>query len=131
MKSKERWLGLGAVALLSSAVAGSAYAGYKTESAYCKKLKDGSGYCYGTFRGFRNNVDAGASAHFERDAYNNGYFSAFLGGGVYQCAAPAGWIGQDLFNRALTASGWFSVNWDATGQCTNIGLGQDSAFREF
>lgn len=132
MKSKTMWLGLGALAL-SSAVAGSAYAGMKLEYGDCIKNKDGSGYCYGTFRGWRNALDANQSVHF-----GGSYLAGDKGvqfnwhGQALVCMVPAGSPLESWWpSTILNATGSFAVNWNAQGQCTHVYLGNSSAYREY
>jgi hypothetical protein len=126
------------VPMLSVAVLGAgslAQAGSTSESAYCYKSTDGSGYCYGNFLGFRNHAGSGTKAYFYKRVDGTRNFNAAITNpstGLttnYSCIPDT--ATSALWSRALAHSGYFYVSWDATGTCTYLSLYNGSQYSTF
>jgi hypothetical protein len=116
-----------AVTLATLAVPGRSEAG---DSSYvlpdCVKYTDGSGYCRGSMKGFRNSSYADAWATFEADItgswtyffarYNNQYFSCYPNTDT-----------SSRYASALAANGYFYVRWDSSATCTTLYVFNESS----
>ena len=103
------------------------------QTAYCYRYSDGSGWCYGTFAGFRADSDPGTYAQVNTSTWGNGrYFSARFGGSYFSCAVNPYW-GQDLKNQIeklpMFKGQWF-VQWDYNYYCNDISLSQQSYYQQ-
>jgi hypothetical protein len=123
--------------LLDSAPSGAGV--QSSDYAYCQKYSDGSGQCGGTMLGFRNNSDPGAYAVFftgnPGGTYVSDQFWASLNGQSYSCVVPQ----SGATSAAMTAIwpslettvGYWSVSWDAHGNCGMAYVYNDSADSRF
>ncbi len=118
---KKRLLALVA-ALTLAGMTGAAHAGQVGDSAYCSKNADGSGYCYGTFAGFRNTSNYNDFAEFYSPPLGNSTasfsFYASFNGVWCSCTASASTTPAWLLTTALTAHSYFSISWDSNAACT-------------
>lgn len=108
------------------------HAGLTSDWASCYRSPDGSGGCQGTFHGFRNHADPNAQATFyAADSYPAGYFSAYLDGQYYFCAAYNNSYPQvsAFWNTAMTAHGFFALYWDTAGNCSYLSVSNVSYSR--
>lgn len=125
--------------MLSLAVLGAAAvaeAGSAGEFASCYKATDGSGYCYGTMRGFLNHVDPNTYLLFFEDSY--GRKSMY---GSYPFSSPTGmsYSFSCSPNSAVAAMwpsvmqhrGYIEVYWDINGICTSMWLMHGSNYTDF
>lgn len=107
-------------------------AGYTYESAYCTTNSDGSGYCQGTFLGFRNAPGAYDYAQFQNNTtpgYVPKIFYASYLGKLYACI-PDGDIAA-IWPMAMATRGYFNLVWDASGTCHNLWLNNGSYTQNF
>src|SRR5262249_17517555 len=75
-------VGLVALTVSASAYAGAGKSYYDTN--FCWTYTDGSGYCSGTLRQFRNDPDPNAQVYFEL-----GYFYSYYQGKYGSCWVPS------------------------------------------
>lgn len=112
--------------------AGAAYAGLKNDLADCGTTQDGGGYCYGTFRAFRNHADPATAAYFASGTNGFASFVANWNKRSFVCVPPAGNANlAKQFDRAYSARGYFVVQWNNQGVCTLLDLTNSSAYSEF
>jgi hypothetical protein len=110
------WLGL----------ATRAEAGAQFQSAGCVKNWDGSGYCHGSFNGFRYSSSAWAYAVFSVNSYYDGIFSANDGLRSGWCSVPRDSALFPFFLQAATTRSYFYVSWDASARCVNLQVDNSS-----
>ena len=126
------------VPVLSVAVLGGASlasAGSSADSAYCYKNTDGSGGCYGNFRGFRAHAGANTYAYFYKsDAGTRSFYGAYTnttsGVTTYVSCTPDASTAT-LWTKALANEGYFSIYWNASGSCTSLYLANDSRYASY
>ncbi|MFY1826496.1 hypothetical protein ACN47A_11330 [Myxococcus fulvus] len=115
-----------AVALTVLALAPVAWGGLKSWTVFCEKNADGSGLCYGNFVGYRQDAVTTSSASFRDDMVGGRLFQAYATPAgatshtIYSCV-PDATVGL-LWEQALSARGFFRVEWDATGTCKYLRL---------
>jgi hypothetical protein len=107
----------------------SSQAGYvAADSASCTKYSDGSGYCSGTMRGFRQSSGTYDQAIF----YVTPTFVSFnasLAGTGYGCMFSTTSVGIMAFATAATqTNGYFLVSWDSNGYCGTSYYYQGSSY---
>jgi hypothetical protein len=124
--------------VLSVAVLGGAslaYAGSSADSAYCYKNTDGSGACYGNFRGFRGHAGANTYAYFYKsDAgskfFYGGYTNTSTNVTTYvSCTADASTAA--MWSKAIAHESYFSISWNSSGSCYNLHLSNDSRYASY
>lgn len=109
-------------------------AGYSSSTEYCTKQSNGSGYCEGTYGGFRNG--GGSSDYFFFNTQASGtspayqYFGAELGNTWYSCTVTS--------SNSSVAAAWpqsvdptaffFYIAWDANGNCNSIEINRGSPY---
>jgi hypothetical protein len=125
------------VPVLSVAVLGGAslaYAGQTYENAYCNKNADGSGNCYGNFRGFRYDANALTRAYFYKNDGGSKSFYGYAPNGSNVMTAgsctPDAAVAA-LWSKAMAHEGYFSIQWDTTGTCTFLYLSNSSQYSTF
>ena len=121
-------LSLCAALAMLAAVPTQAQAGYKAESSLgCYKRGDGSGYCYGSFIGFRNNADANAyMVVSEMSGYK--WFQAQLNGAYYSCTPDA--TTAAFWGDAVSAK-YIDVEWSASGVCNSMIVSSGSLYGNY
>jgi hypothetical protein len=105
------------------AISSPAHAGQVSDSASCSKNPDGSGSCYGSYAGFRNTSGPGDYAEFvggTNGASNDITFYASLAGSFYSCDVNLSTTPTWLLSGQMTGHSYFAVNWNSSGQCTNL-----------
>jgi len=120
---------LAAVGIVGATVATAtpARAGSQWQGAY---LSSTYRYAYGTFQGFRNNADPSAYVDFSN--YSGPYFYAGLNGTYVSCAVPTSNSAlMAAFNQVLNDRDYFSVTWDASGNCTSIAMSNSSEYGSY
>ena len=126
------------IPVLSMAVlggAGVAFAGSTTESSYCYKNTDGSGYCYGTLLGFRNNASSSTYARFYKNtSATRSFYAIYTPAGAtaaqgYSCTPDA--TVSTLWDKAIRARGYFNIQWNSSGSCTYLYLANGSQYTNF
>jgi hypothetical protein len=123
------------VSLAALGLASVASAGYTFESAACFQNADGSGYCNGTFRGWRNHAQSTAYAYFyENQSGSRGFYARYTVPGAttpsnYSCSPDASVAA--MWGDALANEGRFHINWDAAGICYNLSVYNGSAYSSF
>src|SRR5262245_39950844 len=115
-------IAVSAVLLLAAPVR----AGSTFQDAYCSKNADGSGLCYGTFRGFRASTDPTASANFQQTSAGDLGFQANWHGSPNVCVAARTSSVGAMWPVAMASSGWFAITWNSLGQCTYLTIGTGS-----
>ncbi|XXT23932.1 hypothetical protein WME94_20560 [Sorangium sp. So ce429] len=111
-----------------------AAAGMQYQYAHCYTQPDGSGSCYGNFRWFRDEGNSVERAYFCIDRYASGSdnfaFSARLGDHGYSCEPTAAL--EPYWPQAMVMEeGYFSVTWNASGDCTTLSLMNGSPYRVY
>jgi hypothetical protein len=106
-------------------------AGIQDEWTYCTKNKDGSGYCAGTFRGYRNHPDPNTSVHFAYSSNGGSGVQVNYDGQAHVCMTQPGSAVDKMWPMSISHSGNFQLSWDAAGTCTWLYLGNGSADRSF
>lgn len=124
---------LSLVVLGTATVAG---AGSTSDYALCYKATDGSGYCYGTLRGFRNHVNPGTYLYFHDNSM--GTRSMAVG---FPLSSPTGTISHfgcspnsavaALWSKVMAHRGYIEVAWDVNGICTSMYLFNGSNYSDF
>lgn len=119
MTSAKQWA-VGLVAVAALAAPGRSEAGDSYSYApNCSKNADGSGYCQGSMKGFRNSTYADAYATFEINLVNNWtYFYARYNNQSFSCYPDA--TTADRYAAALASNGYFYVVWNSSGTCTTL-----------
>jgi hypothetical protein len=112
-----------------AAIPNDANAGRRDESAYCSKYSDGSGTCSGSFAGFRNHSDPGAYIMFSRPSNSNRWFFAQFGSHSIACVPNASVTA--VWPDAMTAGGYFWIDWDKYGNCTAMSHFAGSLYRNY
>jgi len=87
-----------------------------SDGAYCAKNPDGSGWCGGTMRGFRNDPGPNTYALFALGHDGTFGFTANYGNQYFRCdfATPP----APAFQSAVASgNGYFNVYWNAAGSC--------------
>lgn len=108
------------------------HAGLNADWASCHRNQDGSGGCQGTLDGFRTHADPNAQANFHAsDYYPASYFSAYLDGQNYFCAAYNNTYPRvsAFWQNAMTAHGFFAIYWDTAGNCSYLSVANVSYSR--
>lgn len=118
------------VALVAPASAGQS----SSPPAYCVRNSDGSGYCTGTFRGFRN---ATGSSYAQFTAYPTTLLSFYgrYGTTSVSCyrsvSSSTDEIGSGMIQRwpmGAPADTYFEIDWDSSGKCTYFFSGTHSNY---
>lgn len=125
MKSKLALLGAAAV----FAIAADSRAGYEDNLHNCYRNADGSGWCYGSMRGFRTSEDSGAWAAFSTTAtsFSSTYFSASFNGDYYSCVPQAASAIESIWPLTHNSDLYFSIGWDQNATCTYLNVASGSA----
>ena len=104
--------------------------------ANCWLLSDGSGGggCAGTMTSFRESSDSSAMAHFFEYFYGSGQpgfgFYAYVNSRSYTCMPAPGSVVDTMMRRyAATGFGYFWLNWDKNGVCTQAAFYVGSDYR--
>lgn len=120
-------LALGVVAVAALVAPGVSQAGDATQYVpECVKYTDGSGYCRGSMKGFRNSTYADAWVQFETDVATGWtYFFARYNGLGYGCYPDT--ASSARFASAMASNGYFMVRWNASAVCTNMYVFNESA----
>jgi len=118
---------LGAAAVL--AIAADTRAGYEDNLNNCYKNTDGSGWCYGSMRGFRTSADASAYAAFTSTAttFSSTHFVASFNSDFYTCVPSSGSPIESLWPLAHNSDLYFTIGWDSNGTCTYLYVASGSA----
>lgn len=118
------------IATLITLVAPNAHAGQSnSDFAACNANGDGSGYCYGTFAGFRNASDSSALAEFISGSHYSNEFAAYLNSQWYVCSFPQNSaFDQQLIYAFASPTEEFSISWDKGGNCTSLYVYRGSEF---
>ncbi|XXT23935.1 hypothetical protein WME94_20575 [Sorangium sp. So ce429] len=111
-----------------------AAAGMQYQYANCYTEPDGSGSCDGNFRWYRDDGSSVERAYFYIERHANGSdvyrFRARLGSAVHMCEPTAAL--EPYWRQAMVMEeGYFSVAWNASGDCTTVSLMNGSPYREF
>ena len=123
------------VSLAALGIASVASAGYSYDNGYCFQNADGSGYCYGNLRGWRNHSQSTAYAYFwENDSGSRGFYARYTVSGAttpstYTCTPDA--TVSSMWSAALDNQGRFYVYWDTTGTCYSLSVYNGSAYTNF
>jgi hypothetical protein len=123
------------VSLVALGTAPLAFAGSSTDSSSCFQNADGSGYCYGNFRGWRNSSQSTAYAYFtENDSGSRSFYARYTVSGAtnpstYSCIPDA--TVSTIWNEALAHRGYFSIYWDVNGTCYSLYLYNGSQYSSF
>ena len=130
-----------------------ASAGARSIHAYCNQANDGSGYCYGTLRGFRDHPDPNAYFRiFRTPFFSNASewgdgierrMTASLNGRSYSCDFERQW-GSTTANHAtdyyyrnpmflaadllMSGEGYFRIEWNTGGYCVELTLAAGSQY---
>jgi len=109
--------------VLLAVPSGPAVAGWQWESASCHTYQDGSGWCAGTFLGFRHAADSADFVEFTRDVYGEKYMEAHLQGTWYWCnvdGTNSSFV--EIWDLVMQHRGYFSIYWDSNARCTYLSL---------
>lgn len=112
-----------------------ASAGYTYEADSCFQNADGSGYCYGTMRGWRYNDQATSYATFyETDAGTKAFIARYTvsgapSPGTYSCTPDA--TVAAMWSDAILNRGRFYIYWNTSGTCYSLSLYNGSAYSTF
>ncbi len=91
--------------------------------ASCGTYADGSGYCYGSLRGFGVSAEGAGNAFLERSTVGGAYFGATFNGNYFGCSVPGTRAELDAAAAVVVAGGadaYFNIYWNAKGQCTQV-----------
>lgn len=126
MKSAKQWA-VGVLAVAALAAPGRSEAGDSySYPPNCSKNADGSGYCQGSMKGFRNSTYADAWAQFEIDVASNWtYFFARYNNQYFSCYPDA--TTSNRFASAMAENGYFYVVWNSSGTCTTMYVFNESS----
>lgn len=117
-----------ALALLA-VVPSQAQAGYKAESSLgCYKRADGSGYCFGSFLGYRNHSDPNAYMVLTEGSGGYRFFQAQLNGSYYSCT-PDSATGA-FWSDAVSAK-YVDVEWNSSGVCNYVLVSSGSLYGNY
>lgn len=123
-------MALGAVSMGSSALAG-----FTGQSALCATNADGSGYCAGSFLGFRNHPNPQVFASFT-DSHSG--YREFAAQYAPDAVTPAQRYGcmpssalQSFWPEAMKHDGYFYISWDAQGTCNSLHLAHGSQYANY
>jgi len=105
-----------AILILASAPSEAGYVSLDT--AGCVTNADGSGYCYGTKRGFRNDAHPGSRAEFYVNHEGRVMFIGELGGLWHSCWFASSTQSTMFASFAAQTNGFFVVSFNASGTCT-------------
>ena len=124
--SAKQWV-LSGVAVAALVAPGASQAGDSTQfSPDCVKYSDGSGYCRGSMKGFRNSSFADAWVQFETDVGNGWtFFFARYNGRSFACYPDS--ASSARFASALASNGYFEVRWNPSAVCTNLYVYNESS----
>jgi hypothetical protein len=107
----------------------SGHAGLTYDSAYCATYSDGSGYCSGSFAGFRA-ADASSYAEFYSgvtSATSGDAFYATYHSGNFSCVFPGSGVYDKELARAYSSpTAYFFVGWAANGLCNELDVARSS-----
>ena len=120
---------LWASALMTLFVAAPSHAGTQYEYGVCASYSDGSGYCGGTFLGFRNYSDPTTYAGFHTSSSGTNAFLSNWNGSAHTCLASSAVVG--LWPQLQTARGYFYVHWNASGICDSVAFTNGSSYANF
>lgn len=116
-------------------VGSSALAGYTGQSAFCTAYSDGSGFCYGSFLGFRNHPNSLVFASFTDSESGYREFSARYAPDSTSAAQFYGCMPGDavkpLWSAAIQHRGYFYISWGANGLCNRLHLANGSQYSNF
>ena len=118
------------VTALMNAFPDAARAGATFEYAFCTSLPDGSGYCEGNFLGFRNDPDPSVYISFVKHPNGKRQMEAYYNHEKYGCYAEGAKV-VAMFDEMMTQRDAFSIQWDASGACTQIGIFHGSKYSEY
>jgi hypothetical protein len=112
--------------------AGTATAGGVWHYAGCYTNPDGSGYCYGSFQGFRDQSYAKSYAEFQEVSDGSRSFGAVYQN-PYSGNITSAWCIPDasvaaLWPEAMNHNGYFHINFTAGGVCNRLTLTNGSAY---
>jgi hypothetical protein len=116
------------VCALCSLLPGKSHAGlgYPPPAPFCVTYSGGTGWCQGTFAGFRADPDPNTYAGVTTSTWGNSlYFFANYHGTYAGCLVPwgPGWESlQGQITRLPLHRGPFTVYFDQNGYCTNIAI---------
>ncbi|WP_141333188.1 hypothetical protein [Myxococcus sp. AB025B] len=130
-RTKKAWAPF--VSLMALAASSTAMAGAQTESAYCYKAADGSGYCAGNFMGFRSHSGANTYARFNQV---NSTSRTFLGSYTTASGTVTGSCVPDAamaarWTKAMSHQGYFAIYWNTAGTCYQLYLYNGSQYASF
>jgi hypothetical protein len=117
--NKMRWAAMCGLVLL--AVPGAIRAGYVSlDWGGCTKDASGSGYCYGTMRGFKNGPDINDRAEFYSNHDGIVSFYGRWAGQTYSCVfpIPSTPTVREFASFVAATNGFFVVMFNASGGCT-------------
>jgi hypothetical protein len=112
----------------AASTASDASAGQQSTLARLVKQSDGSGTMFGSFASFRNNADPKAYVDFSNFGGSNIVLGS-LNNVNMMCTVPASLTAA--FNLALLSRDYFSVDWNAAGQCTSIYVSNASEYGNY
>jgi hypothetical protein len=122
---------LWAAMLASAFIASPSLAGFTSwVSPSCTKNADGSGWCSGSFRAFRDHADPNARADFYLNHYGAVSFYAQLNGQAYSCFFDATSPYVATFGSAAgqQIDQFFAVAFTKEGKCSYGYLYQGSSY---
>ncbi len=127
MKTSAMQCALGVVAVAALVMPAVSQAGDGAQfSPDCVKYTDGSGYCRGSMKGFRNSSFADSWVSFEMEvALGWSTFYARHNGQNYTCYPDQATSAR--FASAMASNGYFYVKWNASAVCTNMRVLNDSS----
>ncbi|QSQ25974.1 hypothetical protein JY651_14050 [Pyxidicoccus parkwayensis] len=123
------------VALATLGLSSVASAGLTYQGATCYQNTDGSGYCYGSMLGFREDATTTSYASFREDEDGTRSFYArytvagSTAASSYSCIPDA--TVSSLWNVALSTRGYFYVAWNTAGTCTYLRVSNGSNYTNF
>ena len=92
---------------------------------------ESGGFCVGTMVGARTNADSTAYGSFWADGSSGGwYFYGESYGSGYSCFLPANSNLIPMTTAVLSARGYVSVDWNSSGYCTDVFLGNSSQYAQ-
>jgi hypothetical protein len=112
-----------------------ALAGSTSDSIFCFKATDGSGFCSGNFLGWRNSATSTEYVYFsENDSGTRSFYARYVVAGstsptTFTCTPDTSVTA--MWREALAHKGYFSVSWDELGNCFNLVLSNGSQYSHF
>jgi hypothetical protein len=100
--------------------------------SFCSADANGqNGLCMGSFLGFRNDSDPDGMVEFSIDNFQRLSFVAKTNKKTYTCYTPTWGQGSDpqmvaLWPVAMSARGFFEIEWDKNGNCNMLILANGS-----